>query len=164
MFTLFILSCSSFLEFPWNQEENLLPIIPALHGTDKAAALQICQMGFATLSSLYVTTYLAHYLFLSDAGWYGQGMYFSSESSYILPFCENRPTPAILLCYVIPGNIYPVTDDHQGPTSLLGKPVVPGFQSHYVLVNKDGKVYNSGVDDEIFDEIVLFQENSVCFP
>lgn len=36
----------------WNSE-RLVPIIPAVHGTDFEIAMAICSTGFAALSSLY---------------------------------------------------------------------------------------------------------------
>lgn len=47
--------------------------------------------------------------------------------------------------------------------SKKGKPPITGFQSHYVLTNKDGEIYNPATNAKSFDEIVVFQENCVSF-
>lgn len=63
--------------------------------------------------------------------------------------------PALILSWVIPGNIYPVTEDHRGPKSLLGTAMKSGYSSHYALTTKDGhccpKKLNVG---EYYDELV----------
>jgi len=86
--------------FPWNKEGSAA-IVPMLHGTDAMIAEKICETGFAALSSL-------------DAGFFGKGIYFTSFSMYTLPYISSRKIPAIILSWVLPGHVYPVTEDHQG--------------------------------------------------
>jgi hypothetical protein len=62
----------------------------ALHGTDESVARKIVDNGFATVSSL-------------DAGYYGAGMYFSSNADYIQPYFGTKKSPAILISLVTPG-------------------------------------------------------------
>ena len=78
-------------------------------GTSKEAALSIVQGGFGTVSLL-------------DAGWYGQGIYFTvcnMSSAKYLPALQNSieyackydksaDTKTLILALVTPGNVYPV--------------------------------------------------------
>jgi hypothetical protein len=41
-----------------------------------------------------------------------------------------------------------VTEHHQGPTSLKGTALKGGFNSHFVVTNQDGSVYNRQHDFE----------------
>jgi len=133
----------------WNAGEKV-PIIPVIHGTSKEIALKICQAGFANLSSL-------------DDGWYGKGIYFSTSAMYCIPYFLERKNPAVLICFLCPGNPYPVTEKYRGKRSLLGKALKSKYQSHYVAVNKQGMIVPK--DDigktRIYDEIVIPQENQV---
>jgi len=134
--------------FYWNHNPSKLPIIPVIHGTDYVTAQHICNTGFATVSSL-------------DAGFYGQGMYFSSSIQYAIPYFTTKASPCLVLCYALPGNVYPVTEEASSPRSLTGKPVMTGYHSHYVLTNHSGGVYDVNRDPAFFDEIVFFQECQV---
>lgn len=84
-------------------------------------------------------------------------MYFSSCATYTVPYFATKETPCIIFCYAIPGNVYPVTEDHTGKDALLGmstlsklltfflgKPVKKGYNSHFVITNIDGLVYKPG--------------------
>jgi len=135
-------------KYSWNQNSGA-PIIPALHGTDALIAEKICENGFAALSSL-------------DAGFFGKGIYFTTYPLYTIPYIATRNQPALILSWVIPGNIYPVTEDHRGPKSLLGTAMKSGYSSHYALTTKDGhccpKKLNVG---EYYDELVISQEAQI---
>jgi len=133
--------------FPWFKEEELAPVLPVLHGTDASVAWKIAGTGFSALSSL-------------DAGWYGKGMYFSSSAMYTLPYYGSKARPALLLCFSVPGNPYPVVESRMEKETLLGQPIYSGYQSNYVLTNKDG-VPCSKVQDDYYDEIILDQESQV---
>jgi len=70
----------------------------------------------------------------------------------------------LILAVVIPGNIYPVTEDHEGLDSLKGKPCKGvGYQSHYTNVHSTfgppnfGRVCNPPTED-CYDELVVFQD------
>lgn len=111
-----------------------------------------------------------------DAGYFGQGMYFSSNANYILPYFAVKKNPAILLCYLIPGNIYPgnpfalfskanfglVTEDHKSFETLAGSPLKAGFQCHYVVTDTKGCV-NGNCENVGCDEFVIQQESQVIF-
>jgi len=108
----------------WNAGDDV-PIIPVIHGTSMEIASKVCKAGFANISNL-------------DDGFYGKGIYFSTSAMYCIPYFLKRKDPAVLLCFLCPGNTYPVTEKVRGNRSLLGKPLKSKYQSHYVAVNKDG--------------------------
>lgn len=140
--------------FPWN-ENLVLPVVPMLHGTSRDTAWKIAQTGFATVATI-------------DTGYYGRGIYFTSDVNYAKFYSEiaskSQKKLCLLLSLVIPGNIYPLTEDHTGPDSFLGKPVKgAGYQSHYTNVissrnaEKFGHVCNPPQSDN-YDELVVFQD------
>jgi len=131
--------------FAWNKNEEI-PILPVLHGTDATIAWKICQTGFASLSSL-------------DAGFYGRGIYFTTYGPYLSPYLTKK-NPAILICFAIPGNIYPVIENPREKGSLKGSAQKPGFNSHYVLTEKTGLPIQS-VGTKYYDELVITQESQV---
>jgi len=102
--------------FSWNKNLSF-PIIPALHGTDLEKAFKICNGGFASLNT-------------NDAGFYGKGIYMTSVAEYALRYAGAKP--AIIITYIMPGNPYPVVEDHRKENSLLGAALQSGCQSHYV--------------------------------
>jgi len=134
-------------QFPWNRaEDELVPIIPVLHGTSYDVAVSISKTGFVALSNI-------------DAGWYGKGIYFSTNAYYCLPYMENYKNPAALVAFVFLGHTYPVVESPDADNSLLGCPLQSGFNSHYVLTNRHGGIR---VDKEKhFAEIVVEQESQI---
>jgi hypothetical protein len=103
----------------WN-EASELSILPVLHGTDAEVGWKICKTGYAALPS-------------QDAGWYGRGIYFTSNAEYASPYYHDKSKPCILINLVLPGNPYPVTES----SDLSGKPLMNGYQSHYVHTKKE---------------------------
>lgn len=102
-------------QFNHNQKSDL-KIIPLFHGVkSEDIAWKICDNGFANLSSL-------------DEGWYGKGIYFTSNLQYALYYAQTYGTPnsngeySILLSYVLLGNSYPVIENSRLIDSLKGKP------------------------------------------
>jgi len=132
--------------FHWNKDDDV-PILPAIHGTEGAIAWKICSSGFATLAVL-------------DSGWYGSGIYFTSDARYALPYYGSKKQPTVLIVFLIPGNIYPVTESPNSAKSLCGKPIPAGYQSCYVHTTRVGKVCESR-ESEFYDEIVVNQETQV---
>jgi len=132
--------------YEWNNNQNI-PILVGLHGTEEMVAWKICGSGFATLSSL-------------DAGWYGVGLYFTTSTDYALTYCAIKLDPCILVTLVIPGNAYPVTESKAGPNSLLGKPLTRGYHSHYVHTSRNGEVLEK-FNENFHDELVVNQESQV---
>jgi len=74
----------------------------------------------------------------------------------------------LLLSWILLGNVYPVTENPQGnpEKSLFGKPCVPGYDSHYVLVKKVGNLnyfplpHDSPVGPD-YDELVVFSPDQI---
>jgi len=136
--------------FEWNGEGKAL-IIPVLHGTDLVVAEKICETGFATLSSV-------------DAGYYGRGIYFTTYSSYTVSYICSRANPVVLMSWLLPGNVFPVTEAHDGEKSLLGSALQNGYNSHYVLTDSSGKclrVPKAKHQGMIYDEFVVNQESQI---
>jgi len=141
-------------KFSWNIDMSaalsLLPVIAAVHGTSYDVAQKICRNGFAALSSL-------------DQGYYGQGIYFTCHVPYIFPYIATVNKPTMLIVLIFPGNVYPVTEKPSDPTSLLGKPMKSGYQSHYVITCKKGFPVEKDAQNgkECYDELVIIQESQI---
>jgi len=135
--------------FPWNRISPI-PILPVIHGTDMEVAWKICTNGFATLSSL-------------DVGFYGSGIYFTTSTLYALQYFAGKKEPCVILSFLIPGNALPIIEH---PTlhknNFMGKVLVPGYQSHYVLTNLKGFPQTRRLVTGFYDEIVINQESQVC--
>uniref|UniRef100_A0A6B2KZ36 Poly [ADP-ribose] polymerase n=1 Tax=Arcella intermedia TaxID=1963864 RepID=A0A6B2KZ36_9EUKA len=136
-------------KYSWNKDNELAPIIPVIHGTTKKLALLISQNGFAT-------SHVEH-------GFYGKGIYFTSSALYASPNYGSRSSPAIMICWLIPGNPYPVTEHPKKPEiSLLGRALLPGYQSHYVLTNTSGlPIKSTKTKSTVYDEIVVENNHQV---
>lgn len=70
----------------------------------------------------------------------------------------------MLLSWVLPGNTYPVIENHLGPNSIEGTSLKPGYNSHYVCTDRNGQIYdpaNEQKDGAKFNEIVIIQESQV---
>lgn len=116
--------------------------------------LVLILLGFATLSQL-------------DAGWYGKGMYFTSSAMYSLLYMKSQ-SPAIILCWALPGHVYPLTEHPNQPGSMWGQALQAGFDSHYVLTTYGGfpapppaQTSPGTIGKGLFDEIVINQEQQV---
>jgi len=132
-----------------NNTNDVCPLVPVIHGTDLSLAWRICTTGFVALSNL-------------DAGFYGKGIYFTTHTLYAYPYFQGRDKPSIIISFIIPGNIYPTTESPTvRETSLLGKGIVSGYNSHFILTNKDGSIF-SGVGEAFYDEFVVAQESQIC--
>jgi len=134
------------MKMDWNTDD-INPIVLTAHGTNLGYAEKICLTGFANLSML-------------DTGFYGAGIYFTTNAEYCIPyFTQNNPV--LILSWVIPGNIYPVIERHDSHSTLLGKPLIGGYGSHYILTSKDGTIH-ADPSLNIYDEIVIQQETQIC--
>jgi len=125
-----------------------VPIIAVLHGTDASVAWKVMQNGFANLSLL-------------DEGYYGSGMYFTSSATYALPYYATKKKPALIVCFLLPGNPLPVIEKPKAKDSYLGKRLRSGYQSHYVCVRKDGMPCKRPMRSDFWNEIVVDQESQV---
>eukprot|EP01127_Copromyxa_protea_P011436 TRINITY_DN2873_c0_g3_i2.p1 TRINITY_DN2873_c0_g3~~TRINITY_DN2873_c0_g3_i2.p1 ORF type:complete len:1979 (-),score=279.48 TRINITY_DN2873_c0_g3_i2:77-5701(-) len=134
----------------WNSHVEV-PILVTCHGTDWNLAVAIASTGFSTLSNV-------------EVGWHGSGVYFTTYAMYGCPFLSHRADPALLISFVTPGNVFPVTENHNKPNNLIGKRLKPGYTSHYVAVDTEGAVPELDSLDEIsglYDEIVVSQEPQI---
>lgn len=122
-------------------------IITGCHGTGFRTAESICETGFASLSK-------------NDEGWYGKGIYFTSHPSYCLPYMFSRQRPSIVISYIIPGNVFPVTEARGDPNSLGGSAIQQGYSCHYVCVTPNGEVV-ADLSACPYDEIVVSQESQI---
>eukprot|EP01124_Arcella_intermedia_P030504 TRINITY_DN6696_c0_g1_i7.p1 TRINITY_DN6696_c0_g1~~TRINITY_DN6696_c0_g1_i7.p1 ORF type:complete len:923 (-),score=213.89 TRINITY_DN6696_c0_g1_i7:14-2782(-) len=139
--------------YPWNEPDCVF-LIPAIHGTNRTAAWKICSTGFSPLQAL-------------DAGYFGRGNYFTTYTHYALPyFAKHRNNAALLVSYISPGNVYPVTEHHKSKNSLAGQGISGGYNSNYVLTNRGGNCIKENViedtDLEYYDELVIDQDAQIC--
>lgn len=118
-----------------------IPLVPVLHGTDITVAEKIAKTGFATLSSL-------------DAGFYGKGIYFTTNLLYTLPYCMGKRFPAVIISYTNMGHVYPVTE------RMTGQALKNSYNSHYVLTCRDGNIHSERAKfyDDSCDEVIVNQE------
>jgi hypothetical protein len=121
-------------------------IVAAFHATDYSVARSICRTGFATLATI-------------DAGWYGRGIYTSTHVNYVIPYMMNRQEPALIVTYVIPGNVYPVIESTSADNNLIGSSIIAGYNSHYICVNSHGQIPMKGLGE--YDELVVPQESQI---
>lgn len=133
-------------QYSWNSDAKV-PLIPALHGTDIGIAQKIAETGFAALSSI-------------DAGFYGKGIYFTTQAMYSLPYISGQ-SPVIIVSWIIPGNIYPVTEHHKSSQSLMGSALKPGYNAHFVATEPGGAIAQPLDSALIFDELVIAQESQI---
>lgn len=116
----------------------------------KETALEICKSGFAQLAAL-------------DLGWYGQGLYFTFDLEYARQYAveKNPKAPCLLVCDVALGNVYPVTERADGHHSLLGKPPVPRYDAHMVVVQPRSGHVCGATEAGSVTELVLFDSFAV---
>jgi len=131
----------------WNKGLTLdqSPVLWAVHGTNKPIAWKIAEAGFAALSTL-------------DKGFYGKGIYFSTSARYIMPYYADKKHPTILICLIIPGNVYPVIE------LMKGQSLKRGYQSHYCVTKHGGMPFTKKdykKERTRYDELVLGQEPQV---
>lgn len=132
----------------WNHEEDTVPIVACIHGTDFEVGKSIASKGFSALASL-------------DAGFYGKGIYFTTYANYAVPYFVNKPSPAILISLGTFGNAYPVVEKTASVNNMVGKPINSGYQSHFVLTREDGQPISSAHSNHEYNELVVAQEAQV---
>jgi len=133
-------------------EEGKCRVLPVVHGTKEFVAWKIAHGGFGIVAGV-------------DAGFYGQGIYFSSAVDYVKPYSHPTSTDyssVLVISLVTPGNAFPVTEAPGSEGSLLGSKCQLGYQSHYVVVTGDGKPALT-VTPQSVNEVVVFQSAQV-FP
>jgi len=132
--------------YPWNEGLSS-KIIPVCHATDLPIAEKICETGFTALSAL-------------KGGVFGKGIYFTTSSTYCLPYLAQKRQPTILLSWLLPGNAYPVVENPQSQDSLQGSAIMNGYNSHFIVTNKKGEIADPG-ERECYNEIVVPQESQI---
>ena len=129
-----------------------VPILPMFHGTNEHMCWKIAQTGFATVATL-------------DAGWYGKGIYFTSNLEYARHYSQLALSNStgtfhfVILSLVSPGNPFPVIEHPEMDENLLGSSVVDGYSSHYVCVDSHDHFPASKDSTHFYDELVIFQEH-----
>jgi len=142
-----------FLSWDWNKDLEISdsPILAVVHGTDSNKGWSVASSGFANLALL-------------DEGFYGRGMYFSSSALYTLPYIVTKKNPCIMICFIIPGNPYPVIESVTVKPNYRGAPITSGYQSHFVITRPNGlpfKDINYENNDAKYTEFVIDQESQV---
>jgi len=131
--------------FDWNKG-SVIPIVPAVQAVaSDADAMEIAHTGFQIADPS------------SDPSSFkfGQGLYFTTNSLFAQP---QSNSVVLVLCLTIPGNVYPVIEQHDAETaSLLGSPVVAGYNSHYVVTTKEGRAITRK-EESHSDQLVVAQE------
>lgn len=131
--------------FPYNDKLDV-KIVPCLHGTSRMVSGFIAMTNNAILNNL-------------DAGFYGsKSIYFTTKLYYTLPYVGMHREGAVVISHVICGNVFACDEDHNGPNSLMGKPVPSPYNSNFVLTNKKGLIYKDG-DGEPNNEIIIPNDN-----
>jgi len=121
-----------------------------IQGTIQNAAWKIVENGFGTVASL-------------DEGYYGKGIYFTTYALYSTTYIYSSQHPVMIISWVLPGNTFPVSEHHKGSSSLLGQAIKAGYNSHYVVAEKNGFVPSSiAQDSELYDELVVSQEGQIA--
>jgi len=150
--------------FEWNANA-LVPIVPAVQifGSEQSEEVNtIALTGFEISPE-------------KESGRFGQGLYFTTNT--LLENSEKKETRILVLSLTIPGNVYPVIEQHkligsnlqesvspvfEGKSTLLGNPIVAGYNSHYVLTTKDGgRSILSKEEATPSDELIVAQESQV---
>jgi len=80
---------------------------------------------------------------------------------YALPYFGTKRSPAVIIAYVIPGNIYPVIEDINSNNSFAGAAIKAGYQSHYVVTERTGMPPKSICNGNVYDELVIPQESQI---
>jgi len=138
------------LNFEWNFNLQLedCPILAVAHATCLKKATKILVTGFASISII-------------DKGYYGKGMYFSSSALYTIPYCLYAPDPCIIICFLLPGNPFPVIENPSTSENLIGSPIISGYQSHYIVTSMNGFPSPDENKSRKFNEILIDQESQV---
>jgi len=124
---------------------------------------------------------------IRDKGYFGGGIYSTPQASYAVLYSTgeiDNPVPsqtnkdeeyAVLLCWNVVGNLYPVTRKHDYVETKSfsnfydesnGKLLRPGFDAHFVTVSKQcgyQAVHGLAKEGNIFqfDELVVAEEAQI---
>jgi len=135
----------------WN-DTNHPKVVPMIQGAKDDTVWNICQNGFALIPNI-------------DEGYYGKGIYFTSDIDYASFFSSSTERGKIMLvAMVAPGNPFPISEHpYQDERGYYGKGLRDGYQSHYSIVSKDPDKLSYPYEppfneNEHADELVVFQE------
>jgi len=138
--------------WPWNESSSdisQVPILAMAHGTDLEIAWKITRGGFVALQKL-------------DSGYYGRGIYLTSSAWYTVQYFVSTPSPCVVICLVLPCNPYPVIESPKKESTLIGKDILEGYQSHYVITGINGlPIGTQDIPDQTYDELVVQGEEQV---
>ena len=128
-----------------------------IQGTTEDDAMKISENGFGTVAR-------------EDAGFFGQGIYFTSKLNYARKYSKpaNDGSLVLVISLASPGNVLPISADPvlnkiKNPQGYLGKPRQQGYQSHYTVVHMPGEGGTYGYPlrtaptDDSSDELVVFE-------
>jgi len=139
--------------FDWNKDAKI-PLVPAIQlVNDEAEALDIAETGFQLSST--------------NQAMFGQGLYFTTDCLNIFHSEKkdaSSPSQSFLMIIslTIPGNVYPVIEQHSNDSvSLMGNPIVAGYNSHYVLTTKEGRAIELKEEASAMNELIVSQESQV---
>lgn len=105
-------------------------LLPMMKGMSEAAAWEACRRGVLVPDDG------------ERRGLFGNGIYLTSSLEYASSQARKAhpgEKVAVLMCVVVPGCVFPITetpklpDGRDNPRSFLGKGCQPGFHSHYAL-------------------------------
>jgi len=79
------------------------------------------------------------------------------------PIMPKKNNPMLIITYVIPGNVYPVTEVPESEQSLCGCPLMAGYSSHYILTDLEGYPHSKDqkIMPDVYDELVVAQEAQI---
>jgi len=123
-----------------------------LHGTNSKNIESIIKNGF-------LLSYIGNNT--KDPGYFGKGLYFTQMANYGEFYIDSRiqreetSNLSLLLCWVLLGNPYPVTN-----MDFYGKGLMKGFTSHYTWVGSNF-LPTEQFQSPYGDEIVIFNESAV---
>jgi len=117
-------------KFEWNAAEQL-KVSLMVQGTTTEAGWSIAQSGFGVVARE------------GDQGWYGRGIYTTGSVKFAHGYAmekvkefektkgpsEVSKKPALLICAIIPGNVFPVVEEKK----YYGHSGVDGYQSHFTI-------------------------------
>jgi len=157
-------------QFPWNVSSNSsgesasssssssLPVIPMLQGTSEEAILKIASQGVGNAS-------------LTDEGYFGKGIYFTSKLSYATHYSRlssDQRTRCFLIAMITPGNPFPITEHpFDSEINYKGCACRSGYQSHLTMVKVRGVgggfpvLENLEDAENVADELAVFESSYI---
>jgi len=157
--------------FDWNTQ-CMIPVVPAFQILEsELEGFDIAETGFEITVE-------------QQNGKFGQGLYFTTDSINVYHSNnnssnnsnnsddnsnnsndgnkDNNTSLVLMISLTIPGNVYPVVEQHSdNSVSLIGNPIIAGYNSHFVLTTKDGNAIQSKEEASNLNELIVAQESQV---